>query len=88
MSPDILKCEDPLYVQDEESGEQKPIDKSFVREVVRRNAPLVSFLNDLHIGVVHMTIAEYNAVSHKLMFAWLMFKGAIAEKRKGEQQAN
>lgn len=88
FSPEILKCEDPLFVQDEESGEQKPVEMSFVRDVVRRNAPLVSFLNDIHTGVVHMTMAEYNAVSHKLMFAWLTFKGAIAEKRSREQQAN
>lgn len=86
FSPEILECEDPLYVQDEESGEQRPIEKSVVRECVRRHAPLVSLLNDLHIGTVHMTLAEYSSQSHKFMFAWQMFKNAIAEKRRSDKQ--
>jgi len=88
FSPEILECEDPLYVQDEESGEQVPIEKSVVRECVRRHAPLLTLLNDMQNGVVHLTLAEYNAVSHKQMFAWLSYKNAVAERRKRDQQAN
>lgn len=88
FSPEILECEDPLYVQDEESGEQRPIEKSDVRECMRRNAPLISLLADVQSGMVHMTLAEYGALSHKFMYAWVSFKNAIAEKRRSDKQGN
>lgn len=88
FSPEILECDDPLFEQDEASGEQHEIPKSFVRELVSGHLPLLSTLSDMDSGLIRLSMGEYNELSHKFMTAWLFYKAQKAEKLKREKQGN
>jgi hypothetical protein len=88
FSPEILKRDDPVFEEDDASGERREVPKSEIRELFACHMPLLSILTDMDSGLIRCTMSEYDNLSHKFMHAWLLFKAQKAEKVESERQRN
>lgn len=91
FSPEMLEGESPLFIQDE--GEQDAISKEHLKELIAAHLPLLSTLNDMDTGLIHVTLTEYEGLSHAFMDAWRLYKSVkgeklLAEKASREKQRN